>query len=232
MAKKRSESDHIALAREKILVAALPHVRFDGWEGAFSAAVGESGVDSGLAVLAFPRGAIDLALTFHYRGDAAMVLSVSDLSDMRYRDRVAFCIRKRLEVAEPHREAVRKGAAFFALPQHAADGAKAIWHTSDTIWTALGDTSRDFNWYSKRVTLSAVYSACVLFWLGDESEGFADTSEFVDRRIENVMQFEKTKAQFRDSYLGKTFAEGPGRLLDKIKAPEGPPDDLPGHVKG
>ena len=231
MAEKRSESDHIALARERILDAALPHVRFDGWEGAFSVAVEESGVDSGLAALAFPRGAVDLALAFHYRGDALMVASVGDLSDMRYRDRVAFCIRKRLEIAEPHREAVRKGAAFLALPQHAADGAKAIWHTSDAIWTALGDTSRDINWYSKRATLSAVYSASVLFWLGDESDEFADTAAFIDRRIENVMQFEKTKAQFRESALGKAFTDGPGRLLNKIKAPEGPPDDLPGHVK-
>lgn len=232
MAKKRSESDHITLARDKILDAALPHVRFDGWKGAFSVAVTESAVGDDLATLAFPRAGVDLALAFHYRNDAAMVSSVGDLSDMRYRDRVAHCIRIRLELAAPHREAVRKGAALFALPQHAADGAKAIWHTSDAIWTALGDTSRDFNWYSKRVTLSAVYSACVLFWLGDESEGFADTSAFIDRRIENVMQFEKTKAQFRGSSLGKTFAKGPGRLLDKIKAPEGPPDDLPGHVKG
>ena len=232
MAEKRSESDHIALAQDKILDAALPHVRFDGWEGALSAAVGESGVDGVLAALAFPRGAVDLALAFHYRGDAAMTAAVGDLSDMRYRDRVAFCIRKRLELTEPHREAVRKGAAFFALPQHAADGAKAIWHTSDAIWTALGDTSRDINWYSKRMTLSAVYSACVLYWLGDESDGFTDTTEFVDRRIENVMQFEKTKAQFRDSRLGKAFADGPGKVFNKIKAPEGPPDDLPGHIKG
>ncbi len=228
---KRSESEHIALAQGKILSAALPHVRFDGWQGALAAGIRDAGVDAGLAALAFPRGAVDLALAFHRQADAQLADEPVD-PGLRYRDRVAFLVRRRLELVAKDREAVRKAAAMFALPQHAADGAKAVWDTSDTIWSALGDTSRDVNWYTKRATLSAVYSACLLFWLGDESDGFTDTAAFIDRRIENVMQFEKAKAQFRDSRLGKAFAEGPGRLLDKIKAPEGPPEDLPGHVKG
>ncbi len=231
MVDKRSESEHIALAQAKILSAALPHVRFDGWQLALSAGIRETGVDAGLAALAFPRGAVDLALAFHRQADAQLAEESID-PDMRYRDRVAFLIRRRLELAAKNREAVRKGATLFALPQHAADGAKAIWETADTIWTALGDTSRDVNWYTKRATLSAVYSACLLFWLGDESDGFTDTTAFIDRRIENVMQFEKAKAQFRESRLGKAFADGPGRWINKIKAPDGPPEDLPGHVKG
>ena len=89
----------------------------------------------------------------------------------------------------------KEPGSFFALPQYAADGAGAVWHTADAIWAALGDTSRDVNWYTKRMTLGAVYSACVLFWLGDESPDMADTRAFIDRRIDDVMRFEKVKAQ-------------------------------------
>lgn len=215
---------------DRLLAAALPHVVFDGWsQTALDAAIAESGVAPGLAHALVPRGAVDLALAYHHQGDRRMVqaLRQTDLSAMRFRDRIAHAVRLRLTDAD--REAVRRGSALFALPAHAADGAKAIWGTSDAIWTALGDTSRDLNWYSKRATLSAVYAATVLYWLGDDSEGQAATWEFLDRRIENVMAFEKAKAGFRENPLGKALLAGPLKILERIHAPQ-QGEDLPGHL--
>jgi ubiquinone biosynthesis protein COQ9 len=216
---------------DKLLDAALPHVAFDGWSDAtFRAAVAESGVEPALAATLAPRGAVDLALAFHRRGDARMVegLKAMDLSAMKFRQRVATAVRLRLELVED-REAVRRGTTLFALPQHAALGAKAIWGTADAIWTALGDTSDDFNWYTKRATLSGVYGATVLFWLGDDSAGHADTWAFLDRRIEDVMQIEKVKAQVnKNPVLGKLMA-GPNWILSQIKPPPKMPRmDIPG----
>ena len=116
---------------------------------------------------------------------------------------------RRLELVAADREAVRRGAALFALPHHAPDGARAIWHTADTIWTALGDESRDFNWYSKRATLSAVYSSALLYWLGDDSPGASATREFVARRIDNVMQIEGFKARLRENPIAAAMLKGP-----------------------
>ena len=121
---------------------------------------------------------------------AYVAQAAADLLGLRFRDRIAHAIMLRLELVSGDREAVRRGATLFALPHHAADGARAIWHTADTIWTALGDESRDFAWYSKRATLSAVYSSALLYWLGDDSPGASATREFVARRIDNVMQIE------------------------------------------
>ena len=105
---------------------------------------------------ACPRGAVDLALHFHRRDDERMVgrLRAEDLSEMRYRDRVVHAVRTRLEIAEPNREAVRRGLTLFSLPMHATEGMRATWGTADAIWDALGDTSDDVNWYSKRAILS------------------------------------------------------------------------------
>ncbi len=94
---------------------------------------------------------------------------------MRYRDRVAPAVRFRLEAVDATRKRCGAGTTLFALPQHAADGARAIWGTADAIWTALGDTSRDVNWYTKRATLSGVYASTVLYWLGDDSIGHQAT---------------------------------------------------------
>ena len=186
MAKPRkTETDHISEARTALLIAALPHVAFDGWSPAtFEMAVSDSDVDPGLAHQACPRGAIDLAVAFHKQGDAQMVaaLKAAESSEMRYRDRVTLGVRARLDAAALHREEVRRGTTLFALPQHAAEGAALLWGTADALWSALGDPSQDINWYSKRATLSAVYSPTLLFWLVWFSASTAATSMAVASR--------------------------------------------------
>ncbi|WP_281825876.1 COQ9 family protein [Jannaschia rubra] len=218
--------------KDRMIDAALPHVAFDGWSAAtFRKAVEDAHVTPAQGRAAFPRGAIDLALAFHRRGDAEMVqrLRGGDLTDMRFRDRIAHAVRLRLEIAGDNREAVRRGITLFALPIHAADGAAAVWGTADAIWDALGDTSQDVNWYTKRATLAGVYSSTVLYWLGDQTEGHGATWDFLDRRIDDVMQIEKMKAQVRKSPILSSLMAGPNMILNQIRAPIRPPrGDLPG----
>ncbi|RMA43714.1 COQ9 family protein [Rhodophyticola porphyridii] len=220
----------------RLIDAALDHVPFDGWsEVTFKAAMQDTEIDEATARALFPRGPVDLALAFHRRGDEALrdLLRTTDLSEMRIRERITFAVRKRLELIEDHKEAVRRGSTLFALPLYAADGARAVWETCDAIWDGLGDPSDDINWYTKRGTLSGVYSATVLYWLGDQSEGNAATWAFLDRRIENVMQFEKFKKQVNDNKLLKPFLAGPNWLLSQVKAPAKMPRvDLPGSWTG
>lgn len=217
--------------KDQLLDAALMHVPFDGWSSAtFNAAIKDSGLDPALARAVCPRGAVDLAVAYHRRGDAKMLegLAQADLSQMRFRDRIAKAVRLRLEAGD--REAIRRGSTLFALPHHAPEGAGLLWETCDKIWTALGDTSDDVNWYSKRATLSGVYSATLLYWLGDTSEGHQATWSFLDRRIDDVMQIEKLKAQVRDSPTLSRLMAGPNWLLSHIKAPRGQRDpNLPGR---
>ena len=216
----------------QLLAAALPHVAFDGWsETSLRAACQDLSITRQMAALACPRGAIDLAIRFHHDGDEAMqvVLQKTDINAMKIREKITFSVRARLDAIRD-KEAVRRGATLMALPQHAAEGAGLVWGTCDRIWAAIGDSSADVNWYTKRLTLSSVYSATVLYWLGDNSPNHHDTWTFLDRRIENVMQFEKFKAQVNANPLAKQLLAGPNWLLSKIKAPSGVPTvDLPGN---
>ncbi|MFN3209859.1 MAG: COQ9 family protein [Roseovarius sp.] len=218
--------------RARLLESIKPHVPFDGWtETSLQAAAADAGLSRALVRAACPRGAVDLALAFHEEGDAAMVarLNEADLGAMRFRDRVAAAVRYRLEAVED-KELVRRGVTLFALPHHALDGARAVWGTCDRIWEALGDSSDDVNWYTKRATLSGVYSATVLYWLGDDSEGHARTWEFLDRRIEDVMRIESVKAKARENRLVSGLMAGPLSVLSKIRKPEpGRTGGLPGR---
>ncbi len=216
--------------KAQILRAALPHVPFDGWsQVTLTAAITDTDTQPALAHALFPRGGLDLALAYHQWGDQQMrtAIAASDLGALRFRDRIALAVKLRLLNAD--RELVRRGSALFCLPHNAPEGARAIWGTADAIWTALGDTATDLNWYTKRATLSAVYGATVLFWLGDDSPAHNATRDFLDRRIENVMRFEQTKATFRENPLGKALLNGPLKILESIHAPQRP-ENLPGKI--
>ncbi len=230
------EGDALATVRDAVLEAALPHVAFDGWtDRTLARAVEDADVNPGLARLAFPRGGVDLALAFHHARDAALAraLESEELMGLRFRDRIAHAVALRLELVAGEREAVRRATALFALPNHAADGARAIWHTADVIWTALGDTSRDYNWYTKRTTLSAVLSSSLLYWLGDLSPDMQATRDFIHRRIDNVMQIEEVKARLRGNPLSAAMLKVPQRLLDRVRAPDDTErPDLPGSWRG
>lgn len=216
------DDGRLSAARARLLAAALRNVAFDGWSDAtLRQAASATGDDMALARLAFPRGGIDMALAFHRDVDRqlAEALDAADLDSMRIRDRITFAVRKRIEILGTEREAVRRGAALMALPLNAPEGARAIWESADLIWRHCGDMSTDYNWYTKRAILSSVISSTMLYWLGDESTDFASTWAFLDRRIENVMQFEKRKADLTKSPLARAMSWGPRKILRAFTAP-------------
>lgn len=218
----------------RLLAAITPHVPFDGWSPrAFRMAVAESGVDRAAADAVCPRGAVDLAVAYHKVGDAEMVrrLHDADMGQMRFRDRITAAVRFRLEAVED-KELVRRGSTLFALPMYGAEGARLVWSTADLIWDTLGDTARDYNWYTKRATLAGVYSSTVLYWLGDDSDDHARSWAFLDRRIEDVMRIEKAKAQVRDTKMLQPLLTGAEWALSWVKAPDRTPrTDMPGSWK-
>ncbi len=177
--------------RDQLLAAALAHVPFDGWTGrALRAGAADLGLDPALAANAFPGGPAELLEAFSAEIDRRMLaeLEVRDLKAMKHRQRIATAVRARFELLAPQREAVRRGLSFLAWPRNAALGAKCLYRSVDAIWHAAGDTSTDYNFYTKRMLLAGVYSATLLFWLNDESEGFSETWAFLDRRLAEVIR--------------------------------------------
>ena len=126
-----------------------------------------------------------------------MVAAVAERAgdEMRLRDRIIAGIRARLEDQADHKDQVRKGIGVLALPQHALVGAKCLYDTVNRLWYAVGDTSTDHNFYTKRALLSGVYGATVLFWLSDGSAGHERTWEFLGRRIDDALRIPKAAMQ-------------------------------------
>ena len=197
--------------RAQILEAFPAHAARVGWTGAaFKAAVTEAGLGEGEAALACPRGALDLFDAFAARADKAMLegLDQLDLGAMRIRDKVRAAVQLRLEAQAPYKEAARAMTRALANPVRAPEAARLLWRTADQIWRALGDTSTDENYYSKRTILSGVLASTYACWFGDDSAEHEATWAFLDARIENVMQFEKFKARLKPVSEGVQSAVG------------------------
>jgi len=192
--------DQLDGARLVLLEKALAHVPWDGWsEKSLRLAAQEAGIEPGLAAIAFPRGADDLLHFWSLCLDAELLkkLGQTDLESMRVRDRVTFAVRTRIELLTQQKEAAYRAMTYLALPHNGVVAAKLVYRTVDAVWHGIDDRSTDINFYTKRAILAAVYSSTLLFWLGDDGKEARDSWAFLDRRIEDVMTFEKTKARFR-----------------------------------
>lgn len=208
----------LADLRPRLVAAMLPDVAFDGWTAiARDAAADAEGIDRDIAAMALPD-APAMVDAYIARADTLMTdaMAAADAPSMKVRDRIRLALTTRFDHAAHDREAVRRALAVLVLPQNAPHAARTLWRTADAMWRAAGDTATDFNHYSKRAILGSVYSACLLYWLDDDSEDQTATRAFIDRRIDDVMQFEKSKARARQA-LG--WVPNPARFLGRLRYP-------------
>lgn len=186
--------------RDALIEDVAANAAFDGW-GAQAVAVAAQmrGVDPDLARLAFPGGAVGMIDSWFAHVDAEMArrLPPETLAAMKIRERITALVTTRIAIVTPAKEALRRAVAILAMPQNLPRAARLGWRATDAMWRLAGDTATDFNHYTKRMTLSAVYASTIAVFLDDESEDHEATRAFLGRRIDNVMQFEKVKAQAR-----------------------------------
>jgi len=207
-----------AARRERLLLAALPQVAFDGWShAALEAGARDAGMTPADIRRYFPGGARDALAAFSDWADAKMAdaLGARDLTALKVRERIGLAVRLRLEALAPHREVVRRGLSYLALPPNAGLGARLLYRTVDAMWRAIGDRSADFSFYTKRALLAGVVSSTTLCWLGDDSPDFAETHAFLERRIADVLRIPALQA--RCERIARRLPD-PFRLLRAARA--------------
>ena len=200
--------DFADMTLDELRIALAPEIAasamFDGWnETALVAAAEMAGVDPDVARLAFPDKfgsgrAMDMIDAWVESVDEAMAAQWprERLATLKIRERIRTLVACRLEMVEPIDEAVRRALTIMAMPQNAPRSLRMGWRSADIMWRLAGDEATDYNHYTKRAILAAIYSATLAVFANDDSEGKARTYEFLDRRIDGVMRFEKAKARF------------------------------------
>ena len=205
--------------RRKLALAVGENAVFDGWTmKAVDSAASQKGIDPLKARLAMPKRQAAMIDCYIEAVDRALAkdLPAGKLAKMKIRERIRALVWHRLEIMGAAREAVRSAMAILAMPQNVPLALKLSWRSADSMWRLAGDTSTDFNHYTKRMTLGALYASTLLAWLGDDGEQWGDTAAFLDRRIDDVMRFEQWKREWRgnaDHRLSLT------RFLGRLRYP-------------
>ncbi|OBX17802.1 RpsU-divergently transcribed [Erythrobacter sp. QSSC1-22B] len=175
---------------------------FDGWnDTALAMAARQAGADVDVARLAYDGNAMDMIAAWIETIDTAMAdaLPPAAQAQMKIRERIRSLVQFRLDAVAGREEALRRAIAIMAMPQNVASALRTGWHSADVMWRLAGDTATDYNHYTKRATLASIYGATLAVFLDDESDNKAETRAFLDRRIDGVMRFEKTKAKWLHS---------------------------------
>lgn len=190
------------LTVDELRLALAPRIAqaavFDGWSAeAVAGAAAQAGIDPDVAAYAFPGGPMDMISAWIASVDAAMIAAFPPavLADLPVHKRVRRLLVFRLDMVTGMEEALRRALAIMAMPQNAARALKLGWESADAMWRLAGDTATDYNHYTKRATLAAVYAATLAVFVDDKSEDKADALAFLDRRLAGIGRFEKLKAQ-------------------------------------
>ena len=195
-----AEVSPLEAIRRKLALPLGENAVFDGWtSAAVDSAANSQTVQPEQARLALPKdqaGKIDLYIQGVDRSLEEW-FTPERLEGLKIREKIRAIVWKRLEIMEPAREAIRRALSILAMPQNIAAGLKMGWRTADVMWRIAGDTSTDYNHYTKRMMLGGVYASTLMVWLEDQTEGWTETGAFLDRRIDDVMKIEKLKADWK-----------------------------------
>lgn len=205
--------------RLKLALAVGENAAFDGWSAkAVESAAAQLGVNPAQARLAFPKDQAAMVDAYIQGVDAALEAHFTPerIAALKIRERIRALIWYRLELMAPAREAVRTGISILAMPHNLPTALKAGWRSADLMWRIAGDTATDYNHYTKRLILSGVYGSTLLAWLDDQSEGWIETGAFLDRRLADVMRFEKWKANWSVDDLHRPSLT---RFLGRLRYP-------------
>jgi ubiquinone biosynthesis protein COQ9 len=205
--------DWAGQTEQRVLDAALALAPSEGWTSRMTAMAGAAcGLSAGETDLLLPRGPADLAALLSRRHDAQALekLAGVDPASLKVRERIARAVAARLDAALADGAAERRLAGFLALPPHLPLAGRLAWESADRLWRWAGDEATDENHYSKRVLLAGILTGALAIAL---ASGRDEALAFVDRRIADVMAFEKWKAttKFRPSEIAAKLAAALGQ---------------------
>jgi ubiquinone biosynthesis protein COQ9 len=189
--------DWATATEQQLLDEALKLAPVHGWTRRTVALAARAlGMSPAEAELLIPHGAADLAALLSRRHDDRALATLAEVhaSNLKIREKIRRAVEARLDAAAQDEPATRRWMGFLALPANLPLAARLAWESADGLWRWAGDVATDENHYSKRAILAGILSSAMAIRM---TQGRKVALEFVDRRIEDVMRFEKWKATTR-----------------------------------
>ena len=187
----------------------LTHVPFDGWTWE---SMEQGAKDIGFEKKKTPSIRIKIFKSLFKNGSIDFIDIFSEMIDLEVKEkyelieskprRIPEKIKKiimiRLDICEKYREAVRSSISLTAIPKNTKTSFNILYRTCNSIWRMAGDKSTDFSFYTRRMSLAAIYTSTLLFWLNDKSNDNVETEFFLDRRLNDISKISSIKKPFSE----------------------------------
>ena len=195
--------------RMDLIRAMLTHVPFDGWTWE---AMEQGAVDINFEKTKTPSFRIKIFKDLFKNGPIDFIDIFSEVIDLEVKEkydlielkpeRVPEKIKKiimlRLNLCQKHKESIRSSVSITAIPVNARASLKILYRTCNSIWRIAGDKSTDFSFYTRRISLAAIYTSTLLFWLNDNSNNNVETEFFLERRLKDISKISNLKKPLSD----------------------------------
>ena len=184
--------------RKKILNQALVDINTYGFNKNMLIKAAENcNFSEGTLGRLFPEGIYELKEYFFNETDIEMLKKINRIKNknIRIRDKIYNGVIIRLEIFQKNKDAIKH--IFVSESSNPIKSVKNLWNTADLIWKSAGDTSTDYNHYTKRLLLSWVYLSTLLCWFSDSKKDIKETKLFLNRRIDEVLKFGKKSASIK-----------------------------------
>ena len=203
MIMKTKASDYNQI-RIDLIRAMLTHVPFDGWtwkameQGAIDIGFEKKKTSSYRMKIfkdLFKNGSIDFIEIFSEVIDFEVKekYDLLEFKPERVSEKIKKIIMIRLNLCQKYKEAVRTSISLTAMPINAKISLNILYKTCNSMWRIAGDKSTDFSFYTRRISLAAVYTSTLLFWLNDNSNDNVETEFFLDRRLKGINKISRLK---------------------------------------
>lgn len=123
-------------------------------------------------------------------------LNKIDISKLKIRQRIRKAIITSILLYP--KDVTTNTAKFLAHPLNSNLALQSLTDMCDQIWIWAGSTDTDFNYYSKRILLGAVYTVSLAYYLKDSNDSHENLSIFVENRIDNILQLGNMKNKLLD----------------------------------
>ena len=179
----------------KILIASKKIIVEHGWSENIFQKLTLQKISKSDLLLLFPNGYIDL-LDFALKEiNIILTKNINKINIINFSTskRIKKILITRLEILNKEKAFYKKTFNHLLLPQNVKILKKNLYKSIDEMWYLAGDNSTDFNFYTKRITLAAIYSSALFVFY---NKNIKDAEINIEKNLKRISKIPKIKERF------------------------------------
>ncbi len=178
--------------KEDILKEAKKIVSIQGWSSEIFSKLQKQNIDKNDLFFFFQNGHKDL-LEYALQDINEKLqnkLKKINLINFPINKRIKKILLLRFDILNEDKEFYKKTFNYLLLPTNNKISKKSLYNSVNTMWYLAGDNSTDFNFYTKRLILSGVYTNALFVFFSKEMK-FVE--ENIDKNLKRISKIPKIK---------------------------------------